>query len=581
MDPMAIWKKKETAGAADGAVAVQQPASPKNRKRIVRIVVIVVVAAVLIAVAASLFSGKSKGETKTATYTEYTVGTQDITTELSYSGTLEPADSYTVTSLVSGEILTADFEEGDTVKKDDVLYVVDSSDATTGLERAENTLDQAERNYQQTQESLADLNVKATASGQVVDLQVEVGDEVAAGQTVALLRNSSTMTIELPFPADEAASFTVGQAAQVTVDGSFETISGTVTAVSAADTVLSGNRIVRNVEITVQNPGAITSATTATATVGTSACAQSGTFAYAAEKTITAKVGGEVSSILVSEGDTVSEGQTLVALSSETLQNQLESAADQVEDAQLSLDSQQDALDGYTLQSPIDGTIVDKYYKQGDNLESGKQLCTIFDLSYLTFTMYVDELDIAQVEVGQKVTITAEALEGQTFEGEVTKVSINGTTTGGVTSYPVTVRIDETDGLLPGMNVDASVVVSESLDAVSVPVEAVSRGNLVLKKTDSETAYQEGNEEGIPAGYEYVEVTLGNSNDDFIEVLSGLEPGDEIAYIPASAAGSTIFDAMGMGMAGGDTMVVTSTEMPSGGPGGGGGGMGGGPGGGF
>lgn len=581
MDPMAIWKKKETAGAADGAVAVQQPASPNNRKRIVRIVVIVVIAAVLIAIAASLFSGKSKGETNTATYTEYTVGTQDITTELSYSGTLEPADSYTVTSLVSGEILTADFEEGDTVKKDDVLYVVDSSDATTGLERAENTLDQAERNYQQTQESLADLNVKATASGQVVDLQVEVGDEVAAGQTIALLRNSSTMTIELPFPADEAASFTVGQAAQVTVDGSFETISGTVTAVSAADTVLSGNRIVRNVEITVQNPGAITSATTATATVGTSACAQSGTFAYAAEKTITAKVGGEVSSILVSEGDTVSEGQTLVALSSETLQNQLESAADQVEDAQLSLDSQQDALDGYTLQSPIDGTIVDKYYKQGDNLESGKQLCTIFDLSYLTFTMNVDELDIAQVKVGQKVTITAEALEGQTFEGEVTKVSINGTTTGGVTSYPVTVRIDETDGLLPGMNVDASVVVSESLDAVSVPVEAVSRGNLVLKKTDSETAYQEGNEEGIPAGYEYVEVTLGNSNDDFIEVLSGLEPGDEIAYIPASAAGSTIFDAMGMGMAGGDTMVVEATEMPAGGPGGGGGGMGGGPGGGF
>ena len=71
---MAIWKKKETAGAADGAVAVQQPASPNNRKRIVRIVVIVVVAAVLIAVAASLFSGKSKGETNAATYTEYTVG---------------------------------------------------------------------------------------------------------------------------------------------------------------------------------------------------------------------------------------------------------------------------------------------------------------------------------------------------------------------------------------------------------------------------------------------------------------------------------------------------------------------------
>jgi HlyD family secretion protein len=61
----------------------------------------------------------------------------------------------------------------------------------------------------------------------------------------------------------------------------------------------------------------------------------------------------------------------------------------------------------------------------------------------------VDELDIAKVQVGQTETITADAAGGKTYTGIVTKVNINGTTNNGVTAYPVTIRIDETEGLLP------------------------------------------------------------------------------------------------------------------------------------
>ena len=572
---MRLRKQQETAG---GVATEQLPSAPKKKWLKTAIILVIIVAIVIFVAVRMRGGGAAAGKQVEQSYMEDTVQRRDITTELSYSGTLEPANSYTVTSLISGEILTADFEEGDEVHKDDVLYTVDSSDASTGVERAENSLSQAQRAYEQAQDSMADLNVKSTADGQLVDLQVELGDQVNAGQTVAQVRDSSTMSIELPFPADEAANFYIGQAASVTIEGSYETLSGTVTAINGSNTVLTGNRIVRMVTIEVQNPGAITSETTATAMVGTSACADSAAFSYKAEKNITAQVSGEVTSLPVAEGAWVSKDQTLVVLSSDTLQNQLENAADQVDDAQLSLDNQKDTLENYTITSPIDGTIIDKTYKQGDNLETGKQLCTIFDLSYLTFTMNVDELDISQVEVGQKVQITAEALEGQNFEGVITKVSINGTTSGGVTSYPVTVRIDETNGLLPGMNVDASVIVSESLDVLSVPVEAVSRGNQVLVKTDGPDAAKEGNEEGIPAGYEYVEVTLGNSNDDYIEITSGLEEVDQIAYQAAESSGMD-FGAFPMGEMGGGTGVMTTTDS-AGGPGGGGGGPAGGPGGG-
>ena len=72
------------------------------------------------------------------------------------------------------------------------------------------------------------------------------------------------------------------------------------------------------------------------------------------------------------------------------------------------------------------------------------------------------------MEVGQAVQITADAVEGKTFTGTVTKVSVAGTTSGGITSYPVTVRIDEADELLPGMNVDAEIVLEEAADTLAL-----------------------------------------------------------------------------------------------------------------
>lgn len=527
---------------SNAGAAVQQTAAPKKKRKWPKRLVILAVVLALAWLGVQWFGGRGhRNAVMNSAYMEAPVERRDIVSQLSYSGTLEPADSYTVTSLVSGEILGADFEEGDIVAKDDVLYTIDDSDAATGVERAENSLSQAQRSYSQVQRSLGDLNITAPAGGQLVELSVEVGDDVTAGQTVAVIRDSASMTIKLPFPADEAAAFYVGQSAQVTADGSFETLNGTVTAVSASDSVLSGNRIVRIVTIEVQNPGAVTSDTMATAIVGGSACAESAAFTYKAEKNVTASVSGTVSALSAAEGAVVSKGQLLVSLRSDSLNDQLASAGDQIRDAQISLENQRNSLDNYIIQSPIEGTVIDKSYKQGDKIsEGGKQLCTIFDLSYLSFTMYVDELDIKQVAVGQKVQITADAVEGQAFEGQITKVSINGTTANGATTYPVTVRIDEMGDLLPGMNVDASVVIAEAKDVLSVPVEAVDRAGQVLVKTSDVPPGGESEEDsngGLPAGYAYQQVELGLSDDSYVEIVSGLSEGDQVAYQQTSSMG--------------------------------------------
>ena len=531
------------------------------------------VAGVALVVAAGVgWQMLSPGQSSAASATSYTtaeVTRMDVSSSITGSGTLEAADSYSVTTLIEGSILTADFEEGDEVEEGTILYTIDSSDASNSLEQAEISLNQAQRSYNNQLESQEDLIITAPVSGQVYSIDVEVGDDVAAGETVATIRDSQTMSLEVSFPADDASSFYVGQSATVTLDSTFETLTGTISKISGTDTVLTGNVIVRTVTIDVSNPGGLSTEQTASAAVGTATSTASGTFTYKEEETVTAQVSGEVSSIRVSEGDQVSSGQTLIVLTSDDLDDSLQSASESLRNAEISLENQYENLDDYTITSPIKGTIVDKNYNAGETTEANQVLCTIYDLSYLTMTLSVDELDIASIEVGQSVSIVADAVEDTTYTGTVTKVSVAGTSSGSATTYPVTIRIDETDGLLPGMSVDATIELASAEDVLAIPSAALNRGDTVLVTADSPSAangtlVESTTEDG--EDYYSVEVTTGVSGDDYIEIVSGLQEGDTVAYIPTSSSSSE------MGMMGG---------MPGGmggGMPGGGGGMGGGPG---
>ncbi|NMA24546.1 MAG: biotin/lipoyl-binding protein, partial [Clostridiales bacterium] len=184
-------KASDTAGAPDapavgrarrfgkkGASAGLEPGGYGNaqkRKKRRRWVVPVAACLLLIAALAAFraFAARSSGLAAVTTYSVYAVEKRDITVALNGSGTLKPADSYSVTSLVSGEILSDTFEEGDTVKKGDVLYQIDTADAETGIRSAELNLEKAQLQYDNLLESLGHLRVKAPAEGTVISLDVE------------------------------------------------------------------------------------------------------------------------------------------------------------------------------------------------------------------------------------------------------------------------------------------------------------------------------------------------------------------------------------------------------------------------
>ena len=545
----------------------QAPPSPEKPRRswLRRNRKWVILGAAALAVVLAVIGSRLGGEEKAAQseYIEAPVEQRAIVSTLSDNGTLQPANSYTVTTLIEGEVLSADFEESDVVEEDTVLYRIDSSDADSSMERSQISLQQAQREYENTLER---QYVKADTSGIVYELTVQVGDLVSAGQTIGSVRDTSVMRLKVPFPADDARSFHVGQSAQVTLDGSFEVLSGTVESVSGTNVVGAGNRITRTVTIAVENPGALTDTQAATAVIGGVGSSGSGTFTYEGESALVAEAAGTVVAVNTPEGAAVARDQAVVTLGGKDIEDMVQAAAEALRTTEISAETTQEQLDEYTITAPISGTIVDKEYRAGETVEAGKVLCVIYDLSYLEMTLDIDELDISQVEVGQHVTVTADAVEGAVYDGVVTKVSVAGTTVGSVTTYPVTVRIDDTEGLLPGMNADAEITLAETDEALAIPNEAVARGGLVRVTADSPSAVN-AVEQSAEEGYVYVQVETGISDDDYVEIRSGLQIGDTVAYIPTGSGGSMMDFIMGGGMMSGDMMAG---GMPDGGGGPGG-----------
>lgn len=509
--------------------------APKKKRRWPKVVI-----AVLLVLAALFFFvirpmlGAGK-ELLAGAYLTSTAQMQEMTVSVSSTGTIQPIDSYNVSGMVTGEVLEAPFEVGDQVEKGDVLYRIDPGSAETALQQAQLSVQQAQLNY----DSIVDgLNPKASGAGVVQKLHVKKGDLVSAGSPIADISDTSTMTLTVPFQSADAQRIAVGSSAQVTLAGTLETLTGTVESVANADLVGNGGALVRQVKIRVQNPGALTTSTTATAKVGSIACAGSGTFEANLTQTVVATGSGEVVSLNVSAGSRVSAGQVLATLGGSSAQTSLENASISLQNAQLSLQNAQDALDNYTITAPISGTVIEKNFKAGDTIDNnsltaaGGTLAVLYDMSTLTFEMKIDEKDINKVQVGQEVTITDDAVEGVTFSGVVDTVNINGTTVSGQTNYPVTVVINDPQDLKPGMNVSADIIVERAGTVLCVPVDAVNRGSdKPTVQVAQEGALDENGNVVDPSKLETREVTLGRNDNDNIEITSGLSEGEIVVWV--------------------------------------------------
>lgn len=537
------------------------------------------------------------GKTSDFPYTEYTVKSGSVEDTIEGTGTVTPIQQYTVKSLVEGDVLSDTFNEGDTVTKGSILYVIDAEEMENTLEKADISLEKQQMSYEDSVEAYNGLSVTSPISGMIDELYVAKGDSVSSGTKIAKMVDDSTLTAEIPFSENDAKGLYVGQSVTVTVENTFEQISGKITKIHNTKRVLDGYITVTDVDVTITNPGYLQSGTYVSATANGIACYSPAELEGGSEKIVTAKTSGTVSQIAL-EGAYLKAGGQIAKLDNDDASDTLKSSALSLKDSQLSYNTTQKQLDNYTITAPIDGKVISKTMKAGDTIDSetDTQMCVIADMSTITFEMSVDELDIASLKVGQEVSITADALPSKEYSGYVDNISILGESTDGVTSYPVTIVINDGDGLLPGMNVTGAIVVDSAKDVLIIPVDAVNRGDTVLVKessykeeetsdpTESKSDREKGHDknttggavstDGVaksqggvkqndaPEGYKYVKVTLGINDESYIEVKGGLSEG-EVILVPDLTV---------------DESTTTSTQQQGGMGGGGmgGGGMGGG-----
>ena len=435
-----------------------------------------------------------------------------------------------------------------------VLYSIDSADAEKRVTQAENSLKKSKTSLKTAQENYDNLTMKSDRTGTVTEMLVKVGDNVNNGTKIAKVDNTSKLKIQIPFNEADAKGIKKGDTAKLTMATSYDSLYGTVTNVASATSTSKSHSIVRYVTISVTNPGALTEGERASAVINNIACSDLGTFEYAETGYITAKSNGELTSLYIDKNDYVSDGKVIGYITSDNVITSLDNAKIDVENAEMNLDEAKDALENYIIKAPIDGTIITKNKKAGEKLEQGSgssdPMAIIYDMSVLKVGLSVDESDIHDVAVGQMVIITSDAVRG-IFRGEITKVGIDGTSSNGVTSYPVEITIREYGELLPGMNVDCVIEVEATDEVVSVPVSAIKRGNTVYVKGE-----KENDQDTAPEGFHTVAVETGITDGMFIEIISGLNVGDTvITTINASgneAVGAQQEAAMnGMGAMGG------------------------------
>ena len=253
--------------------------------------------------------------------------------------------------------------------------------------------------------------------------------------------------------------------------------------------------------------------------------------------------------------------------------NTYESSLHEIERAEAASSQARDQLSKTTVYSPIDGTVTILNSKLGERIVAtgqfaGTEVLRVADLGHMEARVDVNENDVVNVKVGDKSNVKIDAYGDRKFHGTVYQIANTGTTTGTgtqeeVTNFQVKIRIDDHDVTLkPGLSCTADIETNMVKDVVAVPMQSVTirtgdsnlspeeiekkkqkiaardkgdnSAELVNERQEKATQKEEHEKltkvvflkKGSKA--QLVKVTTGIADDTYMEIKSGIQPGDEV-----------------------------------------------------
>ncbi|MDO8520988.1 MAG: HlyD family efflux transporter periplasmic adaptor subunit, partial [bacterium] len=200
------------------------------------------------------------------------------------------------------------------------------------------------------------------------------------------------------------------------------------------------------------------------------------------------------------------------------------------------LTTAKEALAEHYVRAPFAGMIAKLNAQKGDTASAGTAIVTLVTKQKIA-EISLNEIDVAKVKAGQKVTLTFDAVPGLSISGVVAEVDAVGTVTQGVVNYGLKIGFDTNDDRVKsGMSVSAAIITDIKQDVIAVPASAVkSLGNTYsvqvidvpgLPVVFGQTVPQQG--VLLPSTPREVAVEIGLSNDILTEIISGLQEGETV-----------------------------------------------------
>ncbi len=469
----------------------------------------------------------------------------NIISSISGTGQVSASNQIDIKPKASGDIVYIHGQNGDHVSSGAVIAEVDPTDAQKAVRDAQASLESA-------QISLEKLKIQNSEANMSADLTKAYDNGISAVSDTFLDLPTIVNGLENML-AERALSDNTASSVSKVAEGYR---SKAETAYFAADKAFTQNQkdfVALNTNSSNSQVEAIIGETYQTSKAVTDAVKIMLDFAnYMSEhasdtapyssvqptlSTYTNTISGDVAALSnaqtdISNNKDTSQSDTLDLRSSELTVTQKQNA----------LQDAKDKLADYYIRAPFSGTLTAFDLKKGDTVSSGTTVATIITKEQIA-EISMNEVDAAKIKIGQKATLTFDAIPGLTITGSVSEIDSIGTVSQGVVTYNVKITFDtQDDRIKPGMSVSAAIITDMKQDVLMVPNSAI--------KSQNGASYVEMFEipvtpptDGLMGSISLtppnkVPVTTGISNDSDTEILSGLHAGDEVVsrtIAPSSA----------------------------------------------
>lgn len=547
------------------------------KKKLIIIAVAIILIAIATTAAVNYFNSKKSREPAFSQQATAVARRGDLSVTVSGSGPISSAEKYTLTSNVSGTLTKIYFKDGDKVKAGDLIFEIDDKDTQLQIKQLQNSIAQAQLTRDNNVKNLEAGTITAPIDGEIVDLQIKEGDTIPNNGTVLTIIDKSKLKLLVSFNNTYRNKLAVGQNVRVNAyDSSMDELhstEGIISSISTPSYTTGDGSEVYNVGVIIDNTGSLSDGMIANVSInidGTEVTSSSNKMSYIKSMAVKAPSGGTVKKINAENGQSVRKGDVLAELDNEDLKLTIETNNLKLEDLYSQLQTAHEKLLDHKIYAPFDGTLTLNDIEQGNSIKQGDVLGSIANYDIMEFKINVDELDIAKINTGQQANITIDALpetEDKPLKGTVTKIAVEGTSSNGVSVYPVTVQIEKHEALKGGMNANAEIMVNQKSNVIYVPVDAVQKrngksyvsvirgagtpGRMVRRQGDNnantggnantgakpEASSKAENKQGTEQRIEIREVVTGISNADYIEIVSGLKEG-EVVVVTSTSRGT-------------------------------------------